>query len=115
MVSESKNHDAEVPLFVTEGNTIVKQFGTQPLYTFNLKQLECVFKAWMWQQSQQTPAEPVAATQYLTRAEAAERLHISLVTLDKYAKVGILPRRRVGSRYLYDPAEVDAAVTNKVR
>lgn len=112
MVGEEKNH--EVPGYVTEGQAIVKQFGTAPLYTLNLHQLEVVFRSWLWQSSQLSP-EPAQATQYLTRAEAAERLHVSLVTLDKYCRTGILTRHKVGSRYLLDMAGVDAAVTNKLR
>lgn len=103
----------EVPGYVSQGETIKRQFGATPLYTLNVNQLETLFKCWLWQQSQQAPAVAPTPTKFLTRKETAEKLNISLVTLDKYCRNGILIRRQVGSRYLFDETEINATITNK--
>lgn len=48
-------------------------------------------------------------TGYLTRAEVSQRLKITLVTLDKYAKAGILQSYRIGGQIRYKAAEVEKA------
>jgi excisionase family DNA binding protein len=47
--------------------------------------------------------KPETATKinYLTRQEVAERLKISLPTVDIYTRKGILKGRRIGSRILF--------------
>lgn len=56
---------------------------------------------------------------YLTRSEVADRLNISLPTLNEYTKKGLIPAYRFGARVLYKDIEVDNAlnqvVTNKFR
>jgi len=43
---------------------------------------------------------------YLTRAQVAEMLKISLPTLGKYVKDGSIPCYRIGNRILFNPDEV---------
>lgn len=45
-----------------------------------------------------------------TREETAKRLRISLPTLNRYTKKGIIKAHRVGGRVLYKRAEVDSAL-----
>ncbi|MBN2215015.1 MAG: helix-turn-helix domain-containing protein [Bacteroidales bacterium] len=57
-----------------------------------------------------TPDNPETSKKYLTRAEAAERLNISLPTLNEYTKRGLIPGRRCGRRVLYLETELEEAV-----
>jgi hypothetical protein len=50
--------------------------------------------------------EPV---NFLTRREAAQKLRISLPSLHKYTKCGLVKCRRVGGRVLYEAGELDKA------
>ena len=56
---------------------------------------------------------------YLTRSEVAERLNISLPTLNEYTKKGIIPAYRFGCRVLYKESEIENSlnqiVTRKYR
>jgi len=50
---------------------------------------------------------------YISRKEAAKQLGISLVTLHKWTRNGILPSHRIASRIMYKPEEVDMAVKKR--
>ncbi|OQX73743.1 MAG: hypothetical protein B6D64_13515 [Bacteroidetes bacterium 4484_276] len=53
---------------------------------------------------------------YLTRKEAAEKLRMTLVTLDKYTKEGLIPAYRIGNQIRYKSNELEEvfeAVKNK--
>ena len=48
---------------------------------------------------------------YLTRKDVAERLHISLATLNDYTKSGKLKGYRINGRVLYREDEIFSALT----
>ena len=50
------------------------------------------------------------APRYLSRLEVAELLKISLPTLNEYTRTGVIKGCRVGSRVLYDEAQIREAV-----
>ena len=47
---------------------------------------------------------------YLSRSEAAAKLRITLSTLDKYAKAGIIQSYRIGGRIKYKSNELEKAL-----
>ena len=47
---------------------------------------------------------------FLTRTQVAELLSISIVTLHRYQKEGLIPYRRVGRRILFSKSEVLEAI-----
>lgn len=49
-------------------------------------------------------------SRFYSRKEVAEILHISLPTLARLTKDGIIASKRVGSRILYDAEAIDEAV-----
>lgn len=49
-------------------------------------------------------------TGYLTRRDVAQKFKISLVTVDKYTKLGLLQSYRIGGKILYKAAEVEKAI-----
>lgn len=53
--------------------------------------------------------------EYLTRKQTAERLHLSLTTLDSYTKLGILTAHKIGHRVLYRAAEINDSLSEKIR
>ncbi len=50
--------------------------------------------------------QPVNTEKLLTRPQAAKFLNISLVTLDKWTKEGIVPGYRLGGRKWYKESEI---------
>lgn len=48
---------------------------------------------------------------YLTRKETADKLHISLPTLNEYTKIGKLKGYRINGRVLYKEEEINSALT----
>jgi len=49
---------------------------------------------------------------YLTRVEACEKLHISLPTLTRYGKLGIITAKKVGNRILYIQTDIEKALSD---
>ena len=60
--------------------------------------------------SANTSARKTKSKKYLTRKEVAERLHISLPTLNKLTKDETLKGYRIGGRVLYKLSEVEASL-----
>jgi len=55
------------------------------------------------------PSVPEKPT-FKTRKDAARELNISLVSLAKYTKQGMIPATRIGGRVLYNSIDLDAVV-----
>ena len=51
--------------------------------------------------------------EYLTRNETAKLLHVTLTTLSRWEKYGILRPKRVGGRVYYPIAEVENALKGR--
>ena len=54
--------------------------------------------------------KPVPQTRYLTRKETAQKLGISLVTLHKWTKNGIIKGHKINTRVRFKSEEVDKAL-----
>lgn len=50
---------------------------------------------------------------YISRKDTAKLLGISLVTLHKWTKCGVLPSHRIASRIMYKPDEVEMSVKKR--
>lgn len=50
----------------------------------------------------------------LTRKEAAEMLHISLVTIYNYQREGIIPYARIGGRIYFKKGDIMEAIDNQI-
>jgi len=57
------------------------------------------------------PNEIKEVEEFLTRDQAAERLKISLPTLNELTKAGKLPGYRIGNRLRYKAGDIDKALT----
>jgi hypothetical protein len=55
--------------------------------------------------------KPAPEDSYKTRAEAARKLRVSLVTLDKAVDVGILTGFRLNGRVLFKDSDLENALT----
>jgi excisionase family DNA binding protein len=53
-----------------------------------------------------TPEKPPF---YITRKEAAAKLRVTLATVDKYAKAGIIQSYRIGGRIRFKSSEIEKA------
>ena len=49
----------------------------------------------------------VAAEDWITQEEAAQKLHIALDTMRRWVRLGYFPRTRVGKRYLIPVKAID--------
>lgn len=58
---------------------------------------------------QTSEKEAVSKTKYYTCKEVATELHISLPTLNKYVKEGIIPCHRIGRRVLFKQEDMENA------
>jgi len=63
------------------------------------------------EQPKQAPAALPAPDEYLTRQQAADKLMISLPTLNELTKGGKLPGYRIGNRLRYKATEIQQALT----
>ncbi len=60
--------------------------------------------------NQEHPTEPAEKpTGLLTRREVAQKLKITLVTLDKYTRAGTLQSYKIGGQIRYKAAEIEKA------
>lgn len=59
----------------------------------------------------QTQAEQ---SEFYTRKQTADKLHISLTTLDTYTRLGILNAVKVGHRVLYKSADLNESLSEKI-
>lgn len=89
--------------------------------TIPFYELKSVVQEWIKEcQADTADVQSTNQAKYLTRAEAAKVLHVSLVTLDSYIKAGILPAKRIGIRVLISEEALNSALqsitakTNKV-
>lgn len=53
--------------------------------------------------------------EYLTRKQTAERLHLSLGTLDKYVKNGLITSFKIGHRVLFKTDEVNTTLFQSIQ
>lgn len=53
--------------------------------------------------------------EYLTRKETAKKFHISLVTLHRLTKDGIIKAYQIGGRVLYKAGEIDQSLTEMLK
>ena len=49
----------------------------------------------------------MAAEDWITQEQAAEKLHIALDTMRRYVRLGYFPRTKVGKRYLIPLRAID--------
>ena len=79
--------------------------------TIPFYELKSVVQEWIKEcQVDTTDIQSTNQVKYLTRAEAARVLHVSLVTLDSYIKTGILPAKRIGTRVLVPEEALHSAL-----
>lgn len=84
---------------------------TKQVFTsFETSELQSIIKeAFKQAQLELTPREP-STPQYYTRREAAERLKISLPTLNKYTKTGKVNGYRIGGKVMYRADDLMASL-----
>jgi len=105
-----KQNVTGIPEFAAETTATLQDYGDRPLYTLTLSQFEALVKHWFIQ-AQSTVMNDASSDsrQYFTRKEAAAMLYISLPTLHRYTKLGIISCKRIGTRILYSQSDLDEA------
>jgi hypothetical protein len=85
---------------------------TTPLFGLTLEAFEPVFKNWVKEVLNAASTEQVSDTEpkFYTRDELKRILHISLPTIDRYAKLGIINGSRVGNRILFPKDSIQEAM-----
>lgn len=63
--------------------------------------------------NRETKPEPLPQPEYLTRKETADKLKISLPTLNSYTKRNLIKSYRVGVRVLYKQCEIPQVLNPK--
>ena len=78
--------------------------------TLPIEQLEPLLKSWIRDCMNYGPSTDTSnPPKYLTRSEVAAILRISLVTLDKYRKLGIIPWLLMGGNVRFRSEDLDEA------
>jgi excisionase family DNA binding protein len=94
-------------------NSFIMNDASLPFFSFNVtpeftEYLIRLIKREIAEQSNPTP-EPV---KYLTKKQVCDLMFISYPTLDRYVKIKILQRYKIGSRVLFLESEVQQAIRN---
>jgi hypothetical protein len=81
--------------------------------SLSVPQAEDCIKSWVksaiHEAQMEEPAEP-GKPKFYTRAEVKEIFNISLPTLDKYAELGLIRKKRIGNRILFAEDEIQRAL-----
>jgi|GEM_PF-609061 len=59
-------------------------------------------------------SQAIGTPEFYSRIQTAEKLHISLTTLDTYTRLGILNAVKVGNRVLYKSADLNESLSEKI-
>lgn len=62
------------------------------------------------EENQLSQPQPAEHPEYLTRKQTAEKLHISITTLDTYTKNGLLNAVKIGHRVLYRYEDIENSI-----
>ena len=84
----------------------------QPLYTLSVEQAESLIKGWVKQCLEETKPENPSSNlpKYRTRKEVTKIFKMSLPTLDRYSKLGLIRSQRIGNRILYSEDDIQRAL-----
>lgn len=81
--------------------------------SLSLPQAENCIKSWVKSAIQEAQLEEpteLGKPKFFTRAEVKEMFNISLPTLDKYAGLGLIKKKRIGNRILFAEDEIKRAL-----
>lgn len=88
------------------------------LITLTTDDLKLIIKNSVCEALQQTdkpqPQIQTEQSEFYTRKQTADKLHISLTTLDTYTRLGILNAVKVGYRVLYKSADLNESLSEKI-
>ncbi len=87
------------------------------LITLSTDDLENIIKksvSEVLQESGRPQRQTAEQPEYYTRKQTADKLHISLTTLDTYTRLGILNAVKVGHRVLYRSVDINESLTEKI-
>lgn len=85
------------------------------LITLSVDDLEAIIKRSVLEVlGSQTPNNQLEDDKLFTRKETAQKLHISLGTLDTYTKLELIKAEKIGHRVLYKKSEINEALREKI-
>ena len=82
------------------------------MFKFTLREYDTINRYYEWRASNplQELKKPEEPKRYLTRHDMSSLLRLSLVTVDKYTRLGTLQGQKIGNRILYAPEEAERAL-----
>jgi hypothetical protein len=93
--------------------------SNNPIFTLTIAQMHDLMIEVVKEALQCAKPKPNETEKYLTRLEACKSLHISLPTLSRYSKLGLIHAKRIGNRILYSEEDLKEALkeipSNKFR
>lgn len=81
-----------------------------PLFTLSISEFETMFRGLISEALRDIQPIREDQAKYLTRLEACKALHVSLPTLSRYSKLGLIPAKRIGNRILYSEEDLKEAL-----
>lgn len=103
--------NSKEPAFVEVARGILDRSGNAPSYTLSVKDQTILNKYAYWSVINQMPdlKSDQAQERNLTRKEVATIFRISLPTLDKYIKLGLIEATKIGTRILFSSSSIREA------
>lgn len=81
-----------------------------PLFTLTVAEMVNLIREIIKEELRSINPAQEESAEYLTRIEACSMLHISLPTLSRYSKLGIITARKIGNRILFLKSDVEKAL-----
>jgi hypothetical protein len=85
--------------------------SNSPVFTLTIAQMYDLMIEVVKEALKGVQPKPEETEKYLTRLDACKALHISLPTLTRYSKLGLIHAKRIGNRILYSEEDVKEALT----
>jgi excisionase family DNA binding protein len=100
-MNTKKNQEDEALNFLGNAELYLQELGRNPFYADILHKAEPILKRWIYEVLRVTQPAQEESIIYLSRKEVCKLLKISLPTLSRYYKNGVIQGVRVGSRILF--------------
>lgn len=106
-----------LPIFAAEGTRLSIEKANTRWSDLTVAEVEKLTKLWFYESVLETQQPPEKSPLFLTRLEACEVLNITLPTLDKLAKKGIIKYHSFGSKRVFLQEDLASALmeSNKLK
>jgi len=99
-----------LPLFAGKGVKLADEKANEPFGSLTVQQAEKLLKTWFYETLLELQQPDEYQPPFYNRLQVAEKLGISLPTVDSWVLKGILPCHYLGKRRVFLPGDLDDIV-----